>query len=356
MTDIESSGRRRPRNRRPSLACMNCRVHRHSSPPEKGLLGDFQSAILMATNKTINNFRLRLPRYSTSATSFNLAGPSRPADSLGLVRETHCAFLLRMQDGGQRDIIIFIVLLRNVIMNVIDGRDALRRKARILEAAELVKHAEVWTPPDGPYVLGFAGAPAQVTKYESEYEPHVGLLGAYRLDPAQAWLTVNRYNAVVLNTRNMLIVDVDFGDERLNRFAGASDAAEVIAALDRLGELDETLYEGDLASESYRVYRTHSGCRVICTSRTFSQDDTYFSDRLMQFLKADRQYMQLCKVQKCYRARLTPKPWRVQECFHHVCLLVHKHGPGMVDHDLVEQLAVHDEMTLELKNEDSVLA
>jgi hypothetical protein len=30
----------------------------------------------------------------------------------------------------------------------------------------------------------------------------------------------------------------------------------------------------------------------------------------MESLLADRRYATLCRVQKCYRARLTPKPWR----------------------------------------------
>jgi len=229
------------------------------------------------------------------------------------------------------------------------------RKATILRSAEQVKHTQVWTPPDGPYVRGFAGVPDDVMKYESEHEPHLDLRGAYHLDPAQAWLTLNRYNAIVLNSRNMLIVDVDFGDRRLNRFAGADDECDVIEGLDRLGDLDETLFDVHLARESYRVYRTHSGCRVICTSRPFGQGGDYLAERLMYFLKADREYMRLCKVQNCYRARLTPKPWRENGCSQHVCNLVHEHGDGVVHHDLFEQLALHDDMTVRVEDH-SVLA
>jgi hypothetical protein len=229
------------------------------------------------------------------------------------------------------------------------------RKAKILRSAGYVKHTQVWTPPDGPYVQGFTGAPDEVMKYESEYEPHVRLFGVYDLDPAQAWLTVNRYNAIVLNSRNMLIMDVDFGDERLNRFAGAKDEHEVFAAFDRLGELDATSHDEYLAKESYRVYRTHSGCRVICTSRPFLQHDAYLAERLMYFLKADREYMRLCKVQKCYRARLTPKPWRDNGCSQHVCDLVHEHGNGVAHPALAEQVALHDDLTLRVE-EGSLLA
>lgn len=61
----------------------------------------------------------------------------------------------------------------------------------------------------------------------------------------------------------------------------------------------------------YRVYRTHSGCRVICTRIAVPREDHgWMAERVMQFLRADPDYIKLCRHQKYYRARLTPKPWR----------------------------------------------
>jgi hypothetical protein len=34
------------------------------------------------------------------------------------------------------------------------------------------------------------------------------------------------------------------------------------------------------------------------------------TDQLLQLCGADPAFVQLCRVQKCFRARLTPKPWR----------------------------------------------
>lgn len=224
------------------------------------------------------------------------------------------------------------------------------RREQIVKSAGLVKHTKIFVPDMGDYVEGLRSIPNATTPYESGCEPHVDACVCSN-DPSQAWLTVNRYNAVVLNSRNMLIIDIDFGDERLNRFAGARDEEDVIAALKSLAGLDSCMQrehraEEKIANHSYRVYRTHSGCRVICTSKCFpNESEGYLAKRLMLFLKADRQYIDLCDIQRCYRARLTPKPWRCNEYPAHVCNLVATVGSGDVHPALEEQLSVHDEMT-----------
>jgi hypothetical protein len=72
----------------------------------------------------------------------------------------------------------------------------------------------------------------------------------------------------------------------------------------------------------------------------------YPANMLMRFLRADPDYVRLCAVQECYRARLTPKPWRCGDGPNHVCELVCGSDSGFVHPDLTEQLAVHDELTL----------
>jgi hypothetical protein len=59
-----------------------------------------------------------------------------------------------------------------------------------------------------------------------------------------------------------------------------------------------------------RVYRTHSGLRYLVTHAPFSPTDPD-AQAAMQALGADPQYVTLCQVQKSFRARLTPKPWRI---------------------------------------------
>lgn len=59
----------------------------------------------------------------------------------------------------------------------------------------------------------------------------------------------------------------------------------------------------------FRLYRTPAGYRVMVTSRLFDPlaDDT---TRLFDALGTDKIYVRMCRNQRCFRARLTPKPWR----------------------------------------------
>ena len=59
-----------------------------------------------------------------------------------------------------------------------------------------------------------------------------------------------------------------------------------------------------------RVYRTHSGLRYLVTHAPFAPTDPD-AQAAMAALGADPQYVTLCAVQKSFRARLTPKPWRI---------------------------------------------
>ncbi|ASP39003.1 hypothetical protein CHH28_10075 [Bacterioplanes sanyensis] len=59
-----------------------------------------------------------------------------------------------------------------------------------------------------------------------------------------------------------------------------------------------------------RIYRTPAGYRVLCMNELFDPR----SDRAQQLLKelhCDPLYSQLCFNQQCFRARVSPKPWRI---------------------------------------------
>jgi hypothetical protein len=212
-------------------------------------------------------------------------------------------------------------------------------------------HTTIYVPEKKNYLDGLLHEPLGMSKYkQGKDEPIVSSEGIYDLASDSSWLTVNTYNAVVLNTRNMLIADIDFGDPRLNRFAGAQDCDDVVANLNDLGRLDEEHMKFEwvaFAKQSYRIYRTHSGCRVICTSMAWPWEEMgWAATCFMRFLRSDPNYMELCGVQKCYRARLTPKPWRDNGEPVHVCELEARLGPPVVADELREQLALHDELTL----------
>ena len=59
-----------------------------------------------------------------------------------------------------------------------------------------------------------------------------------------------------------------------------------------------------------RIYKTPKGLRVLVMHKTFSTNE----DEAIDFLKklnSDSIYVQMCKNQNCFRARVSPKPWRI---------------------------------------------
>ena len=135
--------------------------------------------------------------------------------------------------------------------------------------------------------------------------------------------TRNSYGCEVLNTADILFVDVDVeplsGSEawglwwaRLrHRFFGGSAPQSPVdfrvrAALSKLR---------DVVSRDHRmrvrVYRTFAGFRYLFTHD--HHDPTAETvHQLMEELGADAMYRRLCKTQECFRARVSPKPWRVR--------------------------------------------
>ena len=122
----------------------------------------------------------------------------------------------------------------------------------------------------------------------------------------QAVVTRNRYGALVLNTAHVPFIDVDAEApsplQGLKRLFGRAPAAD--PTLTRIREAC-----GRHPRQGFRVYRTHSGYRVLATN-------TYLdpaSDETTGFLNgfaADPAFVTLCRLQASFRARLTPKPWR----------------------------------------------
>jgi len=139
----------------------------------------------------------------------------------------------------------------------------------------------------------------------------------------------------------MFVADIDQGDSRFNQYATVSNADEVLAGLERLGEFDER-HSTRFADQCWRLYWTQAGFRLICVSTPVTMD--WFSIALLRFLRSDPRYIDLCGEQQNFRARLTPKPWRDEE---KVCGLIDERGEGV--HPLLkEQLRLHDELTLEM--------
>jgi hypothetical protein len=124
----------------------------------------------------------------------------------------------------------------------------------------------------------------------------------------RAIITRNGYGALVLNAAQTMFIDVDMPEARGIARLGA------IFGRGRRSKEDEILNRiraglGAAPARKFRVYRTAGGFRVLALDREF--DPTALeSETLMNSVGGDPQYIQLCKVQKSFRARLTPKPWR----------------------------------------------
>ncbi len=126
--------------------------------------------------------------------------------------------------------------------------------------------------------------------------------GAEEIEIAR--ITRNSYGASVLNAYRMLFVDVDTRADPSRKTAGPEAIVEEKTALSLLEQL-----VAERPELSFRIYATHSGLRYLCTSHPFDPAAPDTLD-LMRRLRADPRYVTLCRVQKCFRARLTPKPWR----------------------------------------------
>lgn len=154
-------------------------------------------------------------------------------------------------------------------------------------------------------------------------------------DEHRAVITRNAYGALVLNTDAMMFVDIDlpekspepggpapdvvkqmfglvkslFGGEKFTEAAKPTPPAAEISPGDAVIKKVEAWVRRN-PGWGFRIYRTASGFRLIATHQLFTPDDAS-TLRQMQELDCDPLYLKLCRSQKSFRARLTPKPWRV---------------------------------------------
>jgi len=128
-------------------------------------------------------------------------------------------------------------------------------------------------------------------------------------DPASpdAIITRNAYGALVLNTARVLFADVDLPPQGLVAWVrslfGMGDDKAAQAIIERI----ESVAAAD--GLGLRLYRTCAGFRCLVTSRPFDPAVAETAELLVR-LGSDPLYIRLCNTQECFRARLTPKPWR----------------------------------------------
>jgi len=118
----------------------------------------------------------------------------------------------------------------------------------------------------------------------------------------------NAYGCQVLNTESVFFADVDIPSPSLagKLFGWLSKKKptfeqSLIEKISNITERDSQI--------CIRLYRTFKGYRIAIVDRLVDPEDAQ-SDTLLKELGSDKLYVSLCRSQDCYRARLTPKPWR----------------------------------------------
>jgi hypothetical protein len=130
-------------------------------------------------------------------------------------------------------------------------------------------------------------------------------------------VTRNSYGCKVLNTATAMFIDIDLPKATVRGGLGYlfrrifgkvpeppkgdPREEEILARLERFCQTN--------AGWGLRVYRTSAGLRCLATHGSMDPCSPKTVE-VLQFLGSDPLYTRLCTVQKCFRARLTPKPWR----------------------------------------------
>lgn len=205
-------------------------------------------------------------------------------------------------------------------------------QSRALEAAAALAEGQETAPREtrAPYLAG-EGLPIR-EEILSEHGDDV--------------VTRNAYGAACLNSPDVLFADLDLlpalptgGNLGLRvliviAVAGALGAIHPLAAIAGLAlglvwalratvpakeagpsvvsEARERLDAFLLAHPDWRVrlYRTPAGFRLLALHRTFAPDAPEVAEAFA-LLRTDPIYALLCRQQRCFRARVSPKPWRV---------------------------------------------
>ncbi|MBL7982087.1 MAG: hypothetical protein JNL52_09780 [Flavobacteriales bacterium] len=125
-----------------------------------------------------------------------------------------------------------------------------------------------------------------------------------------AVITRNRYGAEVLNCARLIMIDVDkppYQSLWAQLFKRDRRPAKE-RTLEHIRKIAGTMDQ----RTGFRIYETHSGFRVIITGIQMAPQERAVA-KLFEALNSDPLYAMMCRRQDCYRARLTPKPHRIQQ-------------------------------------------
>ncbi len=129
-----------------------------------------------------------------------------------------------------------------------------------------------------------------------------------------AFISRNAYGALILNTRDLMFIDIDLPPQPppspwglIAKWFGKREQVQADPAEAATAKIRTTASRfGDLG---FRVYRTLNGFRVLVANQPMLPDSPR-SQELLAAFDTDPLYVRMCKNQQCFRARLTPKAWR----------------------------------------------
>lgn len=121
-------------------------------------------------------------------------------------------------------------------------------------------------------------------------------------------ITRNRYGAQVMNAERLMFLDIDKPKASLGSlFKKSTPGGDKEKIFDMARKLAlSSKYSG----LGFRIYETFQGARVIVTGRDFDARDRETHSMMADF-NSDPLYAAICRKQGCFRARLTPKPYRM---------------------------------------------
>jgi hypothetical protein len=127
-----------------------------------------------------------------------------------------------------------------------------------------------------------------------------------------AAVTRNSYGCLVLNTSRVMFVDIDLPEPKpaglFKRLFAKPDPTPLVNQQSEAMAKIET-WTRSHPEWGWRVYRTSAGLRLLAT-QGLVEADSDIATGVFEALGTDPLYQKLCKTQNCFRARLTPKPWR----------------------------------------------
>ena len=124
-------------------------------------------------------------------------------------------------------------------------------------------------------------------------------------------ITRNRYGAQVLNTENLMILDID-KPKPTSGLGGLFKRKDTRPPKEQIFDMVRNLAaSAEYKDHGFRTYETYQGARVIVLGRSFDPRNSE-TRKMMDEFNCDPLYTTLCNKQGCFRARLTPKPYRMR--------------------------------------------